>query len=165
MKTTGREMHLVKQIGEYLVCAELGRSGYIATSFTGNVPEFDILAIDKSNRVLPIQVKAVRHGQWQFNARRFMDITLTPDGMQVIDGKVSLTHPDLVCVFVRLVAQGQDEFYILTLSDLQDIVFTVHSHWLAQHGGRRPKKPESMHTSVSVADLASYRDNWSLLEV
>ncbi len=44
MKSTGRDKYVVKQVGEYLVCAELGRRGYIATSFTGNVPEFDILA-------------------------------------------------------------------------------------------------------------------------
>lgn len=97
-------MHLVMQIGEYLVCAELGRRGYIATSFTGNVPEFDILAIDKDNRVQPVQVKAIRTGQWQFNARRFMDLTVTPDGRQIVEGKTVLSNPDLIYVFVRLMA-------------------------------------------------------------
>ena len=44
---TGRDMQLTKMIGEYLVCAELCRRGLLATTFTGNVPEFDILATDK----------------------------------------------------------------------------------------------------------------------
>jgi hypothetical protein len=150
-------------VGEYLVCAELGRRGYIATSFTGNVPEFDILAIDANNRVQPIQVKAIRQGQWQFDASRYIDITLTPDGRQIINGKRPLNNPGVICVFVRLVAQGQDEFYIFRLSDLQEVIFTGHSQWLAQHGGRRPKNPESMHVSVSTSDLAKHRDNWGLL--
>ena len=41
---SGRKNLLTKQIGEYLVAAELGRQGLIATTFTGNVPDFDILA-------------------------------------------------------------------------------------------------------------------------
>jgi len=44
---TGRDMQLTKMIGEYLVCAELCRRELLATTFTGNVPEFDILATDK----------------------------------------------------------------------------------------------------------------------
>jgi len=42
MKVTGRELQLTKQTGEYLVCAELCRKKFIATSFTGNVPDYDI---------------------------------------------------------------------------------------------------------------------------
>lgn len=40
-------MQLIKMIGEYLVCAELCRRELIATTSTGNVPEFDILATDE----------------------------------------------------------------------------------------------------------------------
>ena len=164
MKSTGRDKYLVKQVGEYLVCAELGRQGYIATSFTGNVPEFDILAIDKDNRVQPVQVKAIsEHGKWQFDARRFMDITLTPEGRQTIDRKLPLSNPGLICVFVRLVAQGQDEFYLFRLSELQEILVTGYGQWLAQLGGVRPRNPESMHLTVTPAALAKFRDNWDLL--
>lgn len=106
-KTTGRDMHLVKQVGEYLVCAELGRCGHIATSFTGNMPEFDVLAIDADDRVRPVQSKAIRQGQWQFDARRCLHITLTTDGRQIVNCKAPLRNPELVCVFVKLVAQGR----------------------------------------------------------
>ncbi len=44
---TGRTMQLTKMIGEYLVCAELCRRELLATTLTGNVPEFHILATDK----------------------------------------------------------------------------------------------------------------------
>ena len=42
--TTGRNNKLVGQTGEYLVAAELSRRGLIATTFTGNVPYYDIIA-------------------------------------------------------------------------------------------------------------------------
>jgi len=37
-------MQLTKQVGEYLVAAEVCRRGLIATTFTGNVPHYDIIA-------------------------------------------------------------------------------------------------------------------------
>jgi hypothetical protein len=42
---TGRSNYLTKQTGEYLVAAELSRRGFIATTFTGNVPHYDIVAV------------------------------------------------------------------------------------------------------------------------
>ncbi len=41
---TGRDNQLKKQAGEYLVAAEMCRRGFIATTFTGNVPHYDIIA-------------------------------------------------------------------------------------------------------------------------
>ena len=41
---TGLSTKLTGQIGEHLVTAELGRLGIIATPFSGNVPDIDILA-------------------------------------------------------------------------------------------------------------------------
>jgi len=54
----GLSNKLAGQIGEYLVCAELGRRGLIATPFSGNVPTFDVLATDEQCLTVPIQVKA-----------------------------------------------------------------------------------------------------------
>ena len=58
--STGRNNKLAGQIGEFLVCAELGKRGLIATPFSGNVPAFDILAADDLCNTVPIQVKASR---------------------------------------------------------------------------------------------------------
>lgn len=58
--TKGRENQLTKQVGEYLVSAELCRRGFVATTFTGNIPEFDMLAVNGSNETIPLQVKT-RH--------------------------------------------------------------------------------------------------------
>jgi hypothetical protein len=42
---TGRSNYLTKQTGEYLVAAASSRRGFIATTFTGNVPHYDIAAV------------------------------------------------------------------------------------------------------------------------
>ena len=54
---TGRGMQLTRQAGKHLVVAELGRRGYVATPFSGNIPMFDVLAADLRGRAVPIQVK------------------------------------------------------------------------------------------------------------
>lgn len=160
---TGRSMQLTKQVGEYLVSAELCRLGFIATTFTGNVPEFDILAIDKEHKTKPVQVKAIRGGSWQFDAKKFLDISIR-NGVQTINGKKVLSNPDLICIFVLVVSQGKDKFYAFKLKDLQDIIYKEHTTWLKKHGGRRPKNPDSTHVSVSPDDLTQYQDKWELLK-
>jgi len=44
----GLSNKLAGQVGEYLVCDKLGRRGLIATYFTGNMPEFDLIVADSS---------------------------------------------------------------------------------------------------------------------
>lgn len=160
--TTGRQNQLTKQTGEYLVCAELCRRGFIATSFTGNVPDYDVIAINKNNKAIPIQVKAIRSGTWQLNARNYLDIEITVNKKQLIKQR-NLTDRDLVHIFVKLVEQGNDEFYIFRLKDLQEMVYNNYKSFLDKHGGGKPKNPESTHTDVSREQLSSYKDNWELL--
>jgi hypothetical protein len=54
MKATGRDMQIARQIGEHLVVAELGRRGYVAAPFAGNVPMFDLLAADVHGFAFPV---------------------------------------------------------------------------------------------------------------
>ncbi len=50
VRQSGRATKLTGQVGEYLVAAELARRGLIATTFTGNVPHYDIIASDERGR-------------------------------------------------------------------------------------------------------------------
>lgn len=162
---TGRNMQLTRMIGEYLVCAELCRRGLLATTFTGNVPEFDILATDKCLQTIPIQVKANAKGDWMLRADSFLNIDYNKEKKtQIIVGKKDFKNSKLIYIFVKLVDQGKDEFYILRLQDLQRIIFKNHNEYLKKHGGRRPKNPESMHTAILSKHLSNYRDNWRLLQ-
>ncbi len=159
---SGRKNQLTKQIGEYLVAAELCRRGLIATTFTGNVPDFDIIATNECFETIPIQVKTIRDGSWQFDARKFIDIAIDNEIQRVID-KTSLSNPDLICVFVRLINQGDDEFYIFRLKDLQKIIFEGYSHNLTRIKGVRPKNPNSTHTALNPSDLKIFKNNWDLI--
>src|SRR5690606_28475587 len=108
--TTGRSNKLVEQTGEYLVAAELSRRGLIATTFTGNVPHYDIIASDESGRHVSVQVKASRGASWQFgNMTLYCDITF--DGTrQVLGKKKPCPVRGLVMVFVRISEDGNDRF-------------------------------------------------------
>ena len=82
---SGRGNQLTKQVGEFLVAAELARRGWLAAVLSGNTPDFDLVATDVKGRSVPVQVKAIRQGTWQFDAARYVDITF--DGKrQVRDG-------------------------------------------------------------------------------
>jgi Holliday junction resolvase-like predicted endonuclease len=154
------------QIGEYLVAAELGRQGYIATTFTGNVPEFDILVTDDKLRTIPIQVKTIRRGgAFQSVASKWMDISIEKKRKQIIHRKVRLANPRLVFVMVVLGEKyGEDEFYLLTQKQLQDIHVKAYSTWLKERKGIRPRKPESLHCAVSPDKLQAFHDNWGIFK-
>ena len=146
--TSGRQNQLTKQTGEYLVCAELCRRGYIATSFTGNVPDYDVIAVDTNNRAIQIQVKTINIGTWQLNAKNYLDIKITEDKRQLIKKK-DCPNKELIFIFVKLNDQGNDEFYIIKLKDLQEIIFSGYKFYLDSHNGKRPKNPSSTHTGIN----------------
>ena len=92
---------------------------------------FDLMAADLRGYAIPIQVKAINGGSWQFSADTFLHVDIV-DGEQTIRGRTELLNPDLVCIFVVLKPE-QDDFYILCLRDLQD-----HFHQL--QGGTPAEK-------------------------
>jgi hypothetical protein len=160
---SGRSNQLTKQIGEYLVACELARKGLLVATFSGNVPDFDLIATDGKGRSCPIQVKTVRLGSWQFSIDNFVNITLDGD-RQVIGEKKPLAIPQLVCVFVVAGNKyGEDRFYVLEWAQVQGILIANHRHWLDAHGGVRPKKADSMHCTLLQSDLEIYKDNWPII--
>jgi hypothetical protein len=160
---TGRSNQLIKQIGEYLVACELARRGLLVATFSGNVPDFDLIATDFKGSSCPIQVKTVKGGSWQFSIDKFADITF--DGSkQLIGNRKPLSIPDLVCVFVVAAEKyGEDQFFVLEWSKVQDIAIANYTSWLDSHGGVRPRKPDSLHCSIIESDLQPYKDNWSFI--
>ena len=160
---SGRDIKLTKQVGEYLVAAELARRGFQCATFSGNIHYYDILAVDAVGRLVPVQVKAIRSGSWQFNLDRYLDINLH-DGMQTINDYKPCPVEGLVCILVQLRKYGEDVFYLLTWSDLQSLLGEHHTAYLAKVGGIRPKRPDSTHAALFPADLEAFKDNWSVLE-
>lgn len=160
---TGRSNQLTKQIGEYLVACELARRGLLVATFSGNVPDFDLIATDSKGSSCPIQVKAVKGGAWQFSIDKFADIGF--DGnKQLIGNPKILSIPDLICVFVVTAEKyGDDQFFVLEWVKVQDIAIAGYTNWLGSHGGVRPRKPDSLHCAITKPDLQPYMNNWSII--
>ena len=135
------------------MAAEVGRRGLIATPFAGNVPFFDLLAVDEKGRAIPIQVKTTNGPSWQFNIQQFLRVELV-GRVQYVRGKRRLSHSNLVCIFVLLSPDRKDSFYILRLRDLQDYFRRTYK------GGKRPRNPKSMHCAVWPRDLEPFRNRW-----
>ena len=127
---TGWEMQLTRQIGEHLVVAELGRRGYVAAPYAGNVPLYDVLAANGRGQAIPIQVKAINGGSWQFDAKHFLNIANGKD-RQKIEGVKPLPESNLLCIFVLLKGRDKDgrdkdEFYLFPLSFLRNYTKKVY---------------------------------------
>ena len=165
---TGRSNKLVGQVGEFLVCAELGRRlGLIATPFSGNVPGYDIIATNERGASKLIQVKANNGGKtWQLSGDKYLDLRFNPKtNRQTIHGRTRLQDPNTICIFVWLSRNRDvaDRFFILTRRQFQKIVHEHYAANLHRHDGKRPKSPESLHTAIGIAELEAFEDNWQLV--
>ena len=161
---TGRSNKLVGQTGEYLVAAELSRRGLIATTFTGNVPHYDIIASDETGRHVSVQVKAGRKGSWQFgNITQFCDITFD-DKRQIVGEPKACPVRRLVVVFVRIEEDGNDRFHILTWGRLRDLLIKGYKAYLHGHDGVRPKRWDSLHSAIPERTLRPYLDKWDTVD-
>ena len=161
---TGRNIQLTKQVGEYLVAAELCRRGLIATTFTGNVSDYDIVAISEKGDSALIQVKA-RHrgGSWQISdARAFLDIK--QDGKKQTPGRRKKPkYPNLIYVFVLLDSYGQDRFFILKAADLHELIAGEYRKNIKRHRGVRPRRHDSYHHAVKSDHLEKFEDRWDVI--
>lgn len=165
----GRNNKLAGQIGEYLVCAELGRRDIIATPFSGNVPAFDILAADELCRTVPIQVKASRGDSWPSDARDWMEISLDEETKaQKSLGSKKIQNPDLIYVCVAIAPpddsqDNKDRFFILTKAQLQNVCIKTYSAWMDKREWKRPRNPNSYDCRYWISNVQEYEDNWQLI--
>ena len=164
----GRSNKLAGQIGEYLVCAELGRRGYIATSFTGNVPEFDLIVANDELKTIPIQVKTSRSTSWPSRANLWIDIEISDKEKKQIDlGNKSISNPELIYVCVALSeadTEQHDRFFILKKKDIQRICASNYRKWMDSINWKRPKNYKSLDNRYYFENLAQYENNWKLIE-
>jgi hypothetical protein len=146
-----------------LVAAELSRRGFIATTFTGNVPHYDIVASDEAGRHVSVQVKASQKGSWQFDISCFAELSFR-DRRQIIGKAKPCPVVRLVVVFVAIGERGGDRFYILTWEKLRALLIRHHKGVLEKCGGLRPKRWDSPHCAIKEQALLSYRDKWETIE-
>ena len=156
---TGRSIQLNKQIGEYLVASELARRGLLVATFSGNVPDFDILAAAPEGSLIPIQVKTIRGGEGLFSIDKFVEVSFEGE-KQKLGSKLNPRIPHLLCILVLATDYGKDRFFILEWAQLRDIAVADCSAWLAAKGGVRPKNYRSLHCSVSPYRLVEFENQW-----
>jgi len=156
-------------MAEHLVCAELARRKLIATTFTHNIPKFDVLVADDQCRTIPIQVKATSDGSWRSSADTWMNIEFDEaKKIQVIMGEKTCATPDLiwVCVVARPAepAQQADQFFILTEREIQQICISNYQEVLAKYSGQRPRNWRSLDFWWNTSDLSAYENKWETIK-
>lgn len=163
---TGRGNKLVGQTGEYLVAAELSRMKLIATTFTGNVPEYDIIASDDKGKHVAVQVKASTGPSWQIaDISKFCDIRFKGK-KQIVGRAKSSSIRNLVCVFVKVdtnAGSRNDRFFVCTWEQWRNLLVDGHRAYLKKHHGCRPKKPESLHSAIQIEALVRFENNWQAI--
>ena len=164
----GINSKLAGQIGEYLVCAELGKRGYIATSFTGNVPEFDLIIANENLKTIPIQVKTSRSENWPTRANLWLNIEIDDKEKKQVDkGNIVISNPNLIYVCVALAeidTDKKDRFFILTKKDIQEICNKHYREWMDLKNWKRPRNYKSMDNRYYIDNLLEYENNWQLIE-
>ena len=163
---TGLSNKLTGQIGEYLACAELGRKGFIATSFTGNVPEYDLIVCDASLRTLPIQVKTSRSHTWPSRADHWLDIEMDHEAKQQINkGPRKITNPELIYICIALAdSHNDDRFFICRKRDIQNACIASYTRWMDPKDWKRPRNYKSLDNRYNVDDLLPFEENWGIIE-
>ena len=156
---TGHSIQLTKQIGEYLVACELARRELLVATFSGNVPDFDIIASDAKGHSIPIQVKTIRGGDWQFSIDKFVEVRFEGK-KQILGTNVVPRIPRLLYILVLATEYGKDRFYILEWEQLRDILVSSYSANLDAKNGVKPRNYKSLHCHVRPKQLTDFEGQW-----
>lgn len=145
----------VGRTGEHFVAAELHRRGAYAVTFSGNMPDIDILASDvHRTRTVSIQVKTKTAGAWHTSTRRGRpreeDTDETEFWVFVDIGRDPGARPD---------------YFIVPAWWVENSISVEHEAYLTRHGGRRARNPESTHHAILVSRLQDWRERWDVLGI
>jgi hypothetical protein len=165
---SGLSNKVIGQSGEFAVCAQLGKLGFVATPFSGNVPHYDVIVTNERLDTVALQVKATfGNSSWIVgDARYWMEIDFEESsGIQSIVGPSDIGHPNLIMVYVWLSRKpGEaDRFFLLPKGEVQKILVNSYRSWLAKHNGKRPRKPGSFHIIIDLSELIPYENAWELI--
>ena len=143
------------------MCAKLAKLGVLATPFAGNIPEFDIVAIDAEGRAVQIQVKAASKDGWFYEYDKYVRTIETLEGQHTVEAADPLSGPDIIFVCVLLDLNGQtDRFFVLKHADLQRQIVAGLTAWMAKG-----------HNSVGsqwryhLDDIKDYEEQWGAVMV
>ena len=151
---------LSKQLSEHLVVSELARKGIIATPFSGNVPDFDILAF-KNGKSTPIQVKSTKEGNITVAnvTKDYLIIKQEEGNFQRVISKKEMPQwkKDLIFVIVFLARTLEKTGFIYGKIPAYILIFSNYQSLLQTHNGISPRNPNSRHCAYREEDL-SFKD-------
>ena len=160
--------------GEHLVCAELLRRGIIATTFSGNMPDFDILAINKKVQVKTTTGKGKEDETWSIsNVRRWFEFDEELLLVSDINGKViqapigkKKLDEEIMFVFVLLGKKyGEDKFFVLNKVEFQDILYKRYKeHCTEDYKGHKVRTRKSFYANMHLYSLRPYEDKWEKMK-
>lgn len=138
--------------GEHFVVAEVHRRGGYAVTFSGNMPNIDVLASDtRHGDVVKIQVKTKTGGTWQTRTTRGQPRT-EPD------------TEDRFWVLVDLSGEHPD-YYVVPEWWMQNDIYEAHAAYLARNAGKRARNNDSTHHAIPTARLAEWKGRWDVLGI
>ena len=152
---TGAGMQQTGQAGEHYVAAELCRRGAYAVTFSGNIPNFDIIASNREQtRAVQIQVKTKRtKGVWHASSDHGR-----PRGKPKNEEIRFWVLVDLSKPLGEL-----PDFYVIPEYWVQNDIHKNHTAYLAKHGGKRPSGSESKHHSITMKRVEQWKGRWDIL--
>ncbi|MCK5098021.1 MAG: hypothetical protein KAR45_07945 [Desulfobacteraceae bacterium] len=165
---TGKRNKLTGQIGEHLVAAMLGTMGYYASPYAGNVPGFDLTAVNADTlKSVPVQVKTSTGGAvLQSSIDKWVEFHIDDQDRQHLGNPLKLDHSDMIWVLVSV--RDNDlataRFFVCTHKDIQKIVINNYKNFLDKHNGRRPRNPNSKHAGINIQNIERFENNWQLFD-
>lgn len=147
--------HQVGRVGEHYVAAEVHRRGAYAVTFSGNMPDVDILASDvERTRTVSIQVKTKTAGTWHTSIRRGRSREEKQDETEF-----------WIFVDIGRDPESRPTFFVVPAWWMENSIYQEHQAYLDRHGGERAHNPESKHHAVPASRLAQWRERWDLLNI
>ena len=151
---TGARNQQTGQAGENFVAAELNRRGAYAVTFSGNMPNIDIIASNlEQTKTANIQVKTKRKGDWQTTTKL---------------GKKQNRRPKETnfWVFVDLKDLDQlPDYYVVPDWWIRNDIYERHQEYIKRYKGKRKINPASTHHSINNRRIEKWKNRWDILKI
>ncbi|MGX5914804.1 hypothetical protein ACR0ST_08750 [Aliidiomarina sp. Khilg15.8] len=164
--SSGAHNKLIGQVGEHLVAAKLGMLGFYASPYAGNVPGFDLTAVEsKTLASFPVQVKCSTGGTLAHTLiDSWVETEIDPTGKYSFGSLKQLDHPDMLWVLVNIRQSKMEEarYFLCLESDIQRLAVERFMPFMQRHDFRRPKGGSSKQAILTTQELSDFEDNWEL---
>ena len=145
-----KDLVSIGNCGEYFVAAELERRGFTVAVPMSNTPNFDILAVNRSdsNKQYLIQVKtqSSKKAEWKLNVKN-----------------EKLIGDNIVYVFVVLNEYDSPDYYIVPSKTVAETISKGHREWLNTPGRNGQKHNDNSMRVYRLSEDSEFKNAWGKL--